>query len=256
MGSNKNVGLVLSGGGYRGIAHIGAIRAMEEYGLEANYISGTSAGAIVGALYAAGISWQEMLDVFHNLSIFSFSNYALRKPGIIDSDKFYDTFLKYFPDDNFGALKKKLFITATDLIGSETKIFHEGPLIRPLLASSAVPGIFSPMALDDTLFCDGGVTNNFPVEPLKVFCDVIVGVYVNPLEKITVKDLNSSADVVERAYLIIRATASKSKFTDCNVLIVPPELNLYGVLSRGNTDKIFHLGYEEAKKRLKESDLV
>lgn len=174
MGSNVNVGLVLSGGGYRGIAHIGAIRAMEEYGLKANYIAGTSAGAIVGALYAAEYSWEEMLEVFLNISIFSFSNYALRKPGIIDSDKFYNTFIKYFPDDNFDALKKKLFNTATDLIASNSKIFHEGALVRPLLASSAVPGMFSPVAMEDTLFCDGGVTNNFPVEPLKTFCDVIV----------------------------------------------------------------------------------
>lgn len=256
MESNVNVGLALSGGGYRGIAHIGAIRAMGEYGLQANYISGTSAGAIVGALYAAEYSWQEMLDIFLNIPIFSFSKYTLRKPGIVDSDKFYDTFLQYFPDDNFDALKKKLFITATDLIASESKVFHEGELIRPLLASSAVPGIFSPVALGNTLFCDGGITNNFPVEPLQIFCEVIVGVYVNPLEKIAIKDLNSTAEVVERAYLIIRSAASKNKFADCDVLIVPPQLNQYGILNRANTDKIFQIGYEEAKKRLQESELV
>ncbi len=256
MEIKRTIGLVLSGGGYRGIAHIGAIRAMEEHGLEANYVSGTSAGAIVGALYAAGYSWQEMLDVFQSISIFSFSNYALRKPGLIDSDKFYETFLKYFPDDNFKVLERKLFVTATDLIGSGTKIFHEGELIRPLLASSAVPGVFSPIAMDETLYCDGGVTNNFPVEPLQIFCDAILGVYVNPLEKVTTKDLNSTAEVVERAYLIIRATASKSKFTACDVLIVPPELNQYGILKRSNMDKIFQLGYEEAKKRLLESGLI
>ncbi len=152
MGSNVNVGLALSGGGYRGIAHIGAIRAMEEYGIKPHYISGTSAGAIVGALYAAEYSWQEILDIFLNISIFSFSNYALRKPGIIDSDKFYDTFIEYFPDDNFDVLKEKLFIAATNLIASESKIFHEGELIRPLLASSVVPGIFSPVAFGEYPF--------------------------------------------------------------------------------------------------------
>lgn len=256
MEENKTIGLALSGGGYRGIAHVGAIRAMEEYGIKPHYISGTSAGAIVGALYAADYSWQEILDIFLNISIFSFSNYALRKPGIIDSDKFYNTFIEYFPDDNFDVLKKKLFISATDLIASESKIFHTGELIRPLLASSAVPGVFSPVAMDDSLFCDGGVTNNFPVEPLKIFCDVIVGVYVNPLEKITKKDMNSSAAVVERAYLIIRSTASKSKFAECDVLIAPPELNQYGILNRSNSDKIFQHGYKEARKIFQKSGLA
>ncbi len=85
---------------------------------------------------------------------------------------------------------------------------------------------------------------------------MIIGVYVNPLEKITKKDLHSSAAVVERAYLIIRAMASKSKFSDCEILIAPPELNQYGILNRANTDEIFQHGYKEAKKKLQKSGLV
>jgi len=85
---------------------------------------------------------------------------------------------------------------------------------------------------------------------------VIVGVYVNPLEKITKKDMNSSAAVVERAYLIIRSTASKSKFAECDVLIAPPELNQYGILNRSNSDKIFQHGYKEARKIFQKSGLA
>ena len=175
---------------------------------------------------------------------------------MLDTDKFYDTLIKYFPEDRFEDLKKKLFVTATDLIAGESKIFHEGALIKPLLASSAVPGIFSPVSMQDSLFCDGGVTNNFPVEPLKIFCDHVVGVYVNPLEVITVNDINSTAALVERAYLIIRASATRSKFSDCDVLIDPPQLNHYRILDRSKTDVIFQLGYEVAKRKFQESVLT
>jgi len=80
-------GLILSGGGYRGIAHIGAIRALEEAGLTPDAIAGTSAGAVVGALYASGLSTGEMLEFFKGIQIFNIGNYAFGKPGWLDPDR-------------------------------------------------------------------------------------------------------------------------------------------------------------------------
>ena len=92
---NQNYGLVLSGGGVRGMAHIGAIKALEKHGIFPTCIAGASAGAIVGAFYAAGYACEEILAFFHSTSLFSINKYAYRKPGLLDTDKFF----KIFKDD-------------------------------------------------------------------------------------------------------------------------------------------------------------
>ncbi len=162
-----NIGLVLSGGGARGAAHIGVIKALEEHKIYPTHIAGTSAGAIVGALYAGGVGWLEMLNFFKTIPLFNTNRYAYRKPGFIDTKRFYDNFKEYLPIDNFNALKKPLFITATNVVDGTLKIFHEGELIRPVLASASFPGVFTPTEIDGSYYIDGGTLNNFPVEPLK-----------------------------------------------------------------------------------------
>ncbi|WP_111707692.1 patatin-like phospholipase family protein [Lutibacter citreus] len=247
------IGLVLSGGGARGAAHIGAIKALEEFNIFPTHISGTSSGAIVGALYAAGVSWSEMLSFFKTISIFQTNRYAYNKPGFINSDNFYDDLKKYLPKDNFQDLKKTLFITAANVIDGTLKIFSEGQLIKPIIASASFPGVFTPTEINGEYYIDGGTLNNFPVEPLKNNCDKIIGIYVNPLKKINIKDLKHSYSVVQRAYKIKVASESMLKFLDCDLVIYPEELVKYGTFDMNNIDAIFDLGYTTTKKILQEN---
>ncbi len=247
-----NIGLVLSGGGARGAAHIGVIKALEEYGISPTHIAGTSAGAIVGALYAAGVSWSEILNFFKTISIFQTNRYALRKPGFINSENFYDDLKAYFPKDNFDVLKKTLFITAVNVIDGTLKIFSKGQLIKPIIASASFPGVFTPTEINGSFYIDGGTLNNFPVEPLKKDCDKIIGVYVNPLKKISIKDLKHSYTVVERAFKIKSASESMLKFLDCDLVIYPEDLINFGTFGMNNIDAIFDLGYITTKKILEE----
>ena len=237
-------GLVLSGGGMRGVAHIGAIKALEENQIYPSYIAGTSAGAVVGALYAGGCTWQKMLDFFKTVDLFSVKKYARNKPGFIDTSKFYDQLKEYLPDDDFAALKTPLYITATNLLDGTLKIFHGGQLIRPVLASAAVPGFFAPIQIKNGYYIDGGTLNTFPVDLIKMYCDKIVGVYVNPFEKVKIEDLKHAHNILERAYHIKLANESLSKFDDCNLLISPKGLENFGMFSMKNIDAIFQLGYE------------
>lgn len=248
-----NIGLVLSGGGARGAAHIGAIKALEEYGISPTHICGSSAGAIVGAMYAAGISWSEILHFFKTTPIFSVSRYAFNKPGFIDTKKFYDDFKVYFPKDNFNALKKTLFVTATNITDGTLKIFSEGQLIKPVIGSASFPGIFTPTEINGSFYIDGGVLNNFPVEPLKKYCDKIIGVFVNPLQKLDIKDLKHSYTVLERAFEIKVAHESISKFPDCDLVIHPSELANHPMFGMSKIDAIFNLGYSATKKILEEN---
>jgi len=247
-----NIGLVLSGGGIRGVAHIGVIKALEEYNLFPNYISGTSAGAIVGALYAGGISWSEILDFFKVIPIFHAQRFARRKPGFLDTEKFYGEFKKFFPQDNFKALPKSLFITATDIIKGKLVIFEEGQLIKPVLASATFPGVFSPIYINGSYYIDGGVLNNFPVEPLKSTCDKIIGSYVNALKPVEIQDLKHSYNVLDRAYKIKSAAESLAKFADCEFVISPNELCKFATFDMRNIDSIFEIGYNSAIQNLKE----
>jgi NTE family protein len=248
--AKKTIGLVLSGGGYRGVAHLGVLKAMKELDIRPDYISGTSAGAIVGAFYSAGYGWQETLDFFRQADVISFRNYNFLKPGLLDSQSFVSLFEQYFPDNNFSALKIPLFISTTDLIASKTKYFYQGSLIQPLIASAAVPGVFSSVEIDGSLYCDGGVTNNFPTDPLLAFSDLIIGVYLNPIPNSTPDDLDSTRAILERAYVIMRDNASRPKFKDCSVLIAPEMLNKFNVLDSDHIDEIFEMGYREGLRSL------
>ena len=248
-----NIGLVLSGGGARGAAHIGAIKALEERGIFPTHIAGTSSGAIVGALYAAGFSWSEVLVFFKTIPLFHTKRYARNKPGFLNSENFYNDLKVYFPKDNFDELKKPLFITAANIIDGSSKIFSNGQLIKPIIASASFPGVFTPTEINGKFYVDGGTLNNFPVEPLKNICNKIIGVYVNPLKEVSMKDLKHSYSIVERAYKIKVAAESMNKFPDCDLVINPQELINFGTFGMNNIDAIFNLGYTSTKKTLEES---
>lgn len=247
---NLNLGLVLSGGGVRGIAHIGALKAMEDMGIHPTHIAGTSAGAIVGALYAEGHSCEEILKFFKTVDLFSFNTYALRKPGFVDSDKLFGVLKNYIPHDTFEGLKKRLFITGTDILEGTAKIFHEGPLIKAILASAAYPGVFTPVNIEGKYYVDGGILNNFPVDAIQQYCDMIIGVYVNPFEKLEIGDLKHSYNVMDRALHIKMKDGLLSKFKACDLLISPNALSDYGTFSFKNADIIFELGYKATKEAI------
>ncbi|MDH3744771.1 MAG: patatin-like phospholipase family protein [Acidobacteriota bacterium] len=237
------VGIVLSGGGARGIAHIGVLEALEEHGIEPTCISGNSSGAIVGALYAAGYSPEKMLRFFETHSPFRLSKVALRKPGIIDTEKAVADFLEYFPDDSFEALDKQLFVTATDIVNGRLEIFTSGPLVRAILASSSVPMVFAPTELSKRWLVDGGIINNFPVEPLKALCDSILGVYASPLRTLDRSDLKSGLAVSHRALELGMHFASRRKFHDCDILLCPEGLREFGVFDTKRLPEIRRIGY-------------
>ena len=248
-----NIGLVLSGGGMRGAAHIGAIKALEEYGLYPTHIAGTSAGAIVGAFYAYGYNWEEILTFFKNIQILDIKKYALNKPGFIDTEKFYPDFKNYIKNDDFSFLKKKFSLTATNILNGNLEVFDKGELIKPILASAAIPGIFAPVKIKDSYYIDGGSLNNFPVELLKPTCDKIIGVYVNGFDTIKINDLKHSHNVVERAFKLKSVKDDQQKFNDCDLIISPKELSKYGTFDKKGLSQIFKIGYDGTIKALAEN---
>ena len=251
-----NIGLVLSGGGARGAAHVGVLKAFEEYGISPTHISGTSIGAIVGAIYAKGVHWSEILNFLKDTSIFAATRVAFNKPGFLDTVKFYDDLKVFFPEDNFNTLEKPLYITATDVLTGQLKIFSEGELIMPIIASASFPAVFTPTEVDGSYYIDGGILNNFPVEPLKGSCDKTIGVFINELKKIGIEELKYSYSVIDRAVKIKSNDESIRKFKHCDLVISPKNLGEYSVFGMRNMDAIFELGYTAAIESLEKNASV
>ncbi len=240
----KSIGLVLSGGGIRGMAHIGLLKAMQERELEAKTIAGSSVGALVGALYANGNSIEDMLQFFKDTPLFQYNFFALNKPGFIDTERYYKIFKGYFPKDSFESLEKPLFVVATDLLKGEEKVFTKGKLIKPLLASAALTPVFSPVEIDRTLYADGGVMNNFPKEYVDGKADFIIGSNVSIAGEIQKKDLKNSLQLAGRVTGLMIYASSHQKLQECDLFIEPKELEKIGVLDKKGIQKAFSIGYD------------
>jgi len=239
-------GIVLSGGGVRAIAHIGLLQALKENDVHPEIVSGTSGGAMVGALYAAGYDTEKMLQFFYDTPLFKFSLYTLNKPGIMDTDKYSIFFEAYFKENSFEALKIPLYVAATNLLNGKLEFFHRGQLIRPLLASAALPPIFSPIEIDENLYSDGGILNNFPIEPLHFTCKNVIGSFVNPLTNIKKHEVKSTMALIQRVYHIGLDAKDLIKFNQCNYVFSPPDIYKIGIFDSKSVTKAFNFGYKHA----------
>ena len=244
------LGIVLSGGGARGVAHAGVLKALTEHGIQVDCIAGSSSGALVGALYAAGYSSDEMLEFFVERNPFRLSYLAVGKPGWIDTSKVAADFRDYFPQDSFESLGKRLFVTATDILNGELAIFQSGPLIAAVLASCSVPLVFTPTTIGDRQYSDGGIINNFPVEPLKGRCNAIIGVYASPIRAAHQTSLKSSFAVWQRAFEVGNYFAARTKFEQCDLVLCPEPLSEYGFFDTKHIERIFEIGYRAALAKM------
>lgn len=248
--TSKKIGLVLSGGGVRGMAHIGVLRALEEQGISAQVVSGSSVGALVGALYANGIAVHDMLSFFKETPLFKYNFITILKPGLVDTERYFDIFKDYFPEDRFDGLKRELHVVATNLQEGGEEFFNEGELILPLLASAALPPMFSPVEINNCLYADGGIMNNFPIEPLTGKVDYIIGSNVSVINKVDKKAIGSSLQLANRTTALMIYAINRQKIHQCDLIFEPLELESIGVLDKKGIEKAYLIGYESAKRKL------
>ncbi len=254
----KSIGIIFSGGGSKGLAHAGVLKFLEEKNIIPVRMAGTSAGSIVGAMYAWGKTPEEILEFFKSIYLFHWKHITFKKAGIIDSESFQDYFYTIFDDALIGDLKIPMQITATDMVRGKLKIFGpETKIVDAILASSAFPGILSPYEIKGKLYSDGGILNHFPTDILQGQCDTLIGVYVSPIQKIVAKDLTTIKSVTTRAFDLLSANSNVQKFNICDWIIEPEELSLYSTFetNKNKMDAIFTIGYEAAKKSYEKLDL-
>jgi len=240
------IGIALGGGGARGFAHLGVLKALEEKGIKPDVISGVSAGALVGVFIAAG---QKPDDVFEMMKVNRFNNYAqviVPNSGLLSLDKTSKLLEKHLSAETFDDLKIPMFIAATNLLEGKIEYFNSGKLPVIVQASMSIPVLFSPVKIGKGLYADGGIMDNLPVEPLLGKCRRIIAVNISPLQKIT--RVHNLIDAATRAFHLSVNATIKGIEDKCDLYIEPEKLSRFDLLNTSHVDEMFEIGYEYTKK--------
>ncbi|GAA0872952.1 patatin-like phospholipase family protein [Gangjinia marincola] len=281
------VGLVLSGGGAKGLAHIGALKIIEESGVHIDYIGGTSMGAIIGGLYASGYTATQLDSIFRETpfdeliqddlprSAKSFyerddaEKYAITLPfdkfevslpsGLSKGQNVYnylERLTSHLEDvSDFSKLPIPFFCVGTDVETGETLILEKGSISKSISASGAIPTLFNPVLIDDRLITDGGVTNNYPLDELKAKgMDIIIGVDVQD-SLVSRNELKSAFEILNQVnnFESIYKMRDKSKRTD---VYINPDIKDFTVLSFGEGETIVKRGEDAAMKKYDKLRLI
>ena len=245
---SKKIGLALSGGGVRGVAHLGVMQALIDNNIQFSHISGTSAGAIGAAFFAAGYAPKEILQGIKDARLLKLLRPAFGSAGLVSIMNVSSVIRNYIPHNSFEKLKTRVTIAAVDLGESKLVYFTEGELDLAILASCCLPGVFKPIFIDGHMYVDGGILNNFPTDPLVGNCDFIIGSACNHLQVVT--EIKSFANMIDRAAMIaINANLNAHKLL-CDVVIEPHGLGRYGIFDTNAADEIYRIGYEEGLKTI------
>ncbi len=201
--------LSLSGGGLRGAAHVGAIRFLEEQGVEVTAVAGSSAGAIVGLFLASGLKSDEMLDFLKSLEKKELFAWASGAIGIFKMERFEKKLSEQLGVENYSDLKIPLYTCVTDIDTGDAHYINSGNPISYTIASSSITPLFSAKKIGAYSFIDGGFSDNLPVKPLKSYYEKSLAININPLIK---EDISTFKSLAIRSILImIRSNSMPSK---------------------------------------------
>lgn len=254
LSKTKKIGLALSGGGIRGVSHLGVMQALTDQGIEFSHISGTSAGAIAASFFAAGYAPKEVLQIIKETKLLKLLRPSIGSAGLISILRARFLFAKYIPHNSFQKLKIHVTISSVDLGEGKLVYFTDGELDMAILASCCLPGIFKPIIINEHMYIDGGILNNFPVEPLIGNCDLIIGSSCNHLPVVT--EIKSFGSLVDRAAMIaINSSLNMHKIL-CDIVIEPHGLGGFGIFETDAADEIYMIGYEEGLKAINGNEIL
>ena len=237
------IGLALSGGGAKGFAHLGALQALEERGISPDIISGTSAGAIVGAFYASGFKPKEILKLFLGHDVKDFVSFTLHKEAFLKYDGFRKFMEETLPVKRFDELKIPFYAVASDFDNGLCKVFDEGELVPRIMASCTIPIVFKPIIIDSVRYVDGGLFKNFPVTPIRDKCLKVIGVNVCP--KLVEEYEDNILHVAVRSYQFMFKQNAVEDSKLCDLLLEVDSIDEYNIFNLKNAYKIYDQGYRQ-----------
>lgn len=241
------VGLALSGGAARGIAHIGVLKVLEEARIPIDMIAGASSGALIGALYASGLDIEIIESVALSLRWKEFADLTLPKMGLISGKGIEEFISEHTKVKEFGELKIPLAIVATDLITEKEVVFRKGPLAKIVQASCSIPGVYTPVKYEDMLLIDGGVVNILPTDVLRrMGADFVIGVDVNTRATVGSEPKNVFQVILQSWDVISRQGAARAR-KDADIVIYP-EIGDISKVDLKRARELLRAGYQATKE--------
>ena len=248
MDKDEVYGVALSGGAVLGAAHIGVLKAIEENSIKVGTVAGTSIGAIVAALYAFGKNVDDIEKIAEGINFKSLFSISPTKLGLFSNIKISNFIQEHLGKVNIEDAPIPLKIIATDISTLQKVVLDRGDLVLALMASCAIPGIFSPVEVGSELLVDGGLVENAPLKTLKelgmqrtiTVCLASKHISKRPKNLIEVI-LNSHSCMLQMLH---------KEFCGKDDILIEPDLKKYSVLKTNEMQNIMKIGYEEAKRVL------
>ncbi|MCC8146631.1 MAG: patatin-like phospholipase family protein [Bacteroidales bacterium] len=244
-------GLVLSGGGARGIAHLGAAKALYEAKEHFDIIIGTSMGAIVGCLLADKHDPEDIIKMFTPRNMITFIRPHLSSEGMMTLDGARKILRQILSVENIEDLSIPFIACATNLISGESEYFESGNIIDAVIASSSIPVVFAPAVINNKQYIDGGVLNNLPARRIRQDCETVVGLHVNP-QTLGLQDgqVSGITHLAERAFHLCMLGNVLEDIQMCDFYLEHKNLNDITTFDFSKAAIIYERGYQNMKEAL------
>lgn len=238
------IGLALGSGGARGFAHLGVIKVLKENDIPIDFIAGSSMGALVASLYAAGHDMDRLYRLAIAFKRKYYLDFTVPKMGFITGNRVKELVKVFTQGKNIEDLDLPIAIIATDIVRGEKVVFREGPISDAVRASISIPGIFVPQQMDGELLVDGGVIDRVPVSVVREMgADIIIAVDVSHVKKN--EDITSIFDVILQSIDIMQDELVRNREIASDIMIRPHVEN-FSSRAFTNIEEIIKIGEEEA----------
>lgn len=243
-------GVAFGGGGARGFAHIGVIKALAQFGIHPEVLSGVSAGSIAAVLYGAGLTPKEMIECFAESQKFGdFTEFAIPTAGFFRLDKFGKLLESWLPVKNLEELKIPTIVCATNFDKGSSIGWCKGEIIPRVLASCSIPIIFRPIVINGYHYVDGGVLRNLPAWAIRDYCKFLIGSNCSPLDR-SYKYKQSILDIAERSFQLMSKSNVLQDIKLCDCIIMPQSMSHSKTFDLSSLKKNVEIGYETACRAL------
>ncbi|MCL5772736.1 MAG: patatin-like phospholipase family protein [Actinobacteria bacterium] len=252
----KKIGVALSGGGARGLAHIGVLEVLENEGIHISAISGTSMGSVVGALYCAGFSIKEMLEFMESNDWKRFiisTNFTLPGLPALNSRRVSKLLYKFLADKTFEDCSKSFCAVAADIVSKKKVFITKGKLSDAIKASIAIPGVFEHVVKDGMILVDGGVIDPVPIDAIrKMGVDFVIGVALNNIDSNEIPNSKTSIfNIINIALSMMEREIETQHFNKADIVIQPKTAD-FGIFDFKKASEIIEAGRVEARKYINE----
>jgi len=244
-----SIGLALGGGFARGLAHIGVLKVLEEEKIPINFIAGTSVGALIGAVYAAGACPKEMGEFAAQVRFRDFARWTVSRLGFASNDRMIGLLQRCLKVKNFEHLRVPLAVIATEFVTGEPVVFRSGDMIGPVRASCAYPGMFLPVTLNGQTLVDGMLAYSVPTTPLRQMgAQRVLAVYLKA-HWVSPGPPRSVFDVIGQCFSIAQAKASSLWQADADI-VLEPEVAGFAYDAFDRAPELVRAGEEAARRAL------